>query len=172
MRCHRIKHWLPLFVGKDLSVNKTEKIAQHLQKCPGCQHEQHMYIKSIETAREWAAAEKIEWGEQAWQQAVKNAILTEGGARGILWPWPFKPVWAYTLMVLFAAAITLLVTTPPFIFKGQRLGARKITPAPSSPLLGEGTSQDSIAVTFVSKETGLEINWIFYRNFDLREDTE
>ena len=172
MKCNHIKRWLPLFVGKDLSVNKTEKVVRHLQECPECRHEKQMYVKSVETAKTWAAAEEIKWEEEAWQQTVKNAFSTEEYSRGMLKPWPFKPVWALALMVLFAGVIILLVTTPPFIFKGQRLGASKITPVPSSLLLGEGTAQEDVAVTLVSEETGLEINWIFNKYFDLREDTE
>ena len=169
MRCRQVRRRLPFYVGNDLSSKKTREIERHLLACPDCRYEHHMFAKSFAMTKEWIAEENVEWEEKEWQKAVIDSIPREKHALRRLWPWPFKPVWAYALMVLLAAAITLFVTTPSFIFKEQQL---KTASASSSPWISEEASQDTVAVTFVSKETGLEINWFFNRNFNLKEEIE
>jgi hypothetical protein len=62
-------------------------------------------------------------------------------------------------MVFFAAALTVLVVRPSFV----------PSQAPGS---AEPDSQDVVAVTLVSRDTGLKVQWFFNRNFNLKEDTE
>ncbi len=154
---------MPLMPGSEISRSKVEAVKAHLETCPRCRREYDIFVLSFEKAKEMLAAERKDWGEKDWQQAIQKAVKEGKPGVSPLAPWPFKKVWAYALMAVFLIVLSLVVISPYF-FK----------PAPESQMLAEAEpvkdyQQDIISMTLVSKETGLKIIWFFDKNFDLKE---
>ena len=113
------------------------------------------------------------------QERLGRRRLAEGSSESFkdkkpevssLVPWPFKKVWAYSLIGVLAVALTLLfIIRPSIIQKKMGLGSEKFTEEQtqlfrSSP---EEFKQEVVSMTIVSQETGLKIVWFLNKNFEL-----
>lgn len=174
MKCRKVRRWLPLYIGRELSPRKIRVVTEHLKTCRDCRRECSHLDSAVDQTRHWLQQQDQGWCEAAWQQALKRAIPEKPEPGRALRPWPFKPAVAYALMVCLAAALTLLIVRPAFIPSGS---PREITQAVdiqdySALSATASDSQDVVAVTLVSRETGLKVQWFFNRNYNLKEDTE
>jgi hypothetical protein len=149
-------------------------VKEHLEACGSCRREYSHLRQAVGQTRQWLQQQAPEWDEIAWQQAVKQAVPENLEPGRVLRPWPFKPAVAYVLMVFFAAALTLLVVRPSFIpsrIPGEIAQSTDFQD-PSGLSVSDPDSQDVVAMTLVSRETGLKVQWFFSRNYNLKEDTE
>ncbi len=162
MNCRKVKRWLPLYLGEELSIRKQQDMQEHLLSCPACQEQQADYLDAVGQSRRFLQRQELNWNENVWKKAVETATSQENISRKVLLPWPYKPVAAYALMAVFAAAMTVLVVRPSFV----------PSQVPESNVQVEPDTQDVVAVTLVSRDTGLKVQWFFNRNFNLEEDTE
>ena len=76
MNCKKVRRWLPLMAGSDLSASKAEAAQAHLAECPECQREYDAFILSIEKMKEWLKTDRNEWDETEWKQAVRKADVS------------------------------------------------------------------------------------------------
>lgn len=161
MNCKKVRRLLPLLVGSELSPSRKSALESHLQGCPKCQSEYHAYVLSMKKTQEWLAAERKDWEDSEWKRAVRKAVEEEKEPEGVspFTPWPFKKVWAFALMALLAAGLTLVVLKPGLI-KEKGRGTRML----------EESQQEIVTMTFVSQETGLKITWLFNKNFAIKEE--
>lgn len=170
MKCRKIQRLIPLVAGSELPEKNIPAVESHLEGCPRCQAEYERFVQLVQETRKWFEEEKVEWEEKDWQKAVR-AVGKEGSSRRkALELWPFRKGWAYALMAGVMLLLTALVIRPPLV--------KHIGLAPGYPeaegmevLSGSGgqMEQEVVSMTMVSKETGLQIVWIFNKNFDLEE---
>jgi len=156
--------------GSEIPESKILSLQAHLKKCPDCQREYDSYLLSLEKTKEWLAKDRKDWEESDWQQALQRAIKDKKPEVMPLIPWPFKKVWAYSLMGMLVVALALFfIIRPSIIQKKMGLGSEKFTQEQaqlfrSSP---EESEQEVVSMTLVSKETGLKIVWFLNKNFEL-----
>lgn len=174
MNCRRVKRQLSLYVGEDLPLHRQQAIEEHLRSCIACQNEHSHYLRAVGQTRQWLQRQEIHWDESAWKQAVSGAVPREKDPGKALRPWPFKPAAAYALMIFLATGLTLLVVRPTFV-PSEIPGDTQQTAGITDPGIFSRispSSQDVVAMTLVSRETGLKVQWFLNRNFNLEEDTE
>jgi hypothetical protein len=170
VNCKKVQRLLPLMAGSEIPESKILSLKVHLERCPKCQKEYDSYMLSLKKTKEWLAKDKVDWEERDWQRALKRAIKDRKPEISLLAYWPFKKVWAYSLIGMLVVALTLLfIIRPSIIQKEMGLGSEKFTEEQaqlfrSSP---EESEQEIISMTIVSKETGLKIVWFLNKNFEL-----
>jgi len=169
MNCQKARRLLPLAAGSEIPQSKVSIVKDHLEKCQKCRNEYDAYLLSLEKIKEWLAEDKKDWKEREWQEAVKRAIGEAEPKVSALAPWPFKKVWAYALMTIFAVALSLFVIRPSFFKEKAEPGSRILAEARLQPgqSFREKSQQEVISLTLISKETGLRIVWFFNKNFEL-----
>lgn len=161
MNCARVRKLLPLHAGGDLPPRRAARLEAHIEGCADCRRE----LESLKTARarlrEAAAAEPLPgWSEAEWKALMVRAAAGRIERR----PWA---IWARPRLALAAStvgaallAVALLVT-----------GVFRTVPA-TAPGLAAGAAQDVLSVTLVSPDTGLQVVWVFNKNFDLKGEFE
>jgi len=170
VNCKKVRRWLPLMVGKDLSPSKISSITAHLEKCPECQQEYDSYSLALEKTKEWIEEDKLDWVEREWQQAVQEAVKDKESVISPLAPWPFKKAWAFALMGVLAVALTLLLVIKPFFLGEGTAPDSELLSRTRAQLLGstfQESQQEVIKMTLVLPETGQKIVWFFDKNFEL-----
>jgi len=158
MKCRKVTHLIPLFAGSDLPAKTREKVQRHLQDCRSCQQEYTVYQSILQQTREWLAQERKDWEEAEWKTTVQKAIEKAEEKKSWLVPWPFDKRWAFVLMTVSAILLSLLVLHPSFV-KDNTGRVSTLSAVESQPEL--------VSMKFVSKETGLKINWFFHKDLKL-----
>lgn len=170
MNCKKVRHWLPLLVGKDISSSKISSLNAHLEKCPECRQEYENYSLALEKTKEWLEESKPDWVEREWQQAVQQAVKQEKSVFSPLAPWPFKKAWAFALMGIMAAALTFLFVIKPFFLDEGIAPDSEILSRTQAQLLESAfqeSQQEVVKMTIVLPESGQKIVWFFDKNFEL-----
>jgi anti-sigma factor RsiW len=161
MKCKRIRKYLPLYIGADLSPKKAEEVKLHLDTCGECQKEYEVYVRSVKTAKEWLNESKVAWGEGEWRRTVQNTIAEKSKSFPGFAPWPFKKGWALAVMVAVMVVVVFFVTRPLY------LGVEDL---PGQAVLSTRQAQNVVSMTMVSKDTGLKVVWILNKKFNLEEN--
>jgi anti-sigma factor RsiW len=164
MNCKKIREKLPLMAGDDLSLKQARVVRSHLKECRECRQELERYTHPLGETRDWLSQEIVSWEEAEWRQIVKKAIQPRETRKIELAPWPFRPVWAWLAMLLFTAVISLVLLKP--VPSGKDILLQNFTAEE------EFAGQQIVAVTLVSKESGIKINWFLNKNFNLEEEIE
>lgn len=157
-------------VGSDISPSKVSSIKAHLEKCPECQQEYDSYSLALEKTKEWLEEDKRNWVEREWQQVIREAVKEQRSVISPLAPWPFKKVWAFTLMGVLAVALTLLLVIKPFSIGEGIAPDSELLSRSQAQLLGSAfqeSQQEVVRMTMVLPETGQKIIWFFDKNFEL-----
>jgi predicted anti-sigma-YlaC factor YlaD len=160
MKCKRIRKYLPLYIGFDLSTKREKAVRVHLDTCSECQKEYEAYVRSIKTAKEWLEESTVVWGEGEWRRNVQNAVAEKSKSLSGFAPWPFKRGWAIAAMAAVMIVFIFFVTRPLF------LGLEDFS---GHTALSKRHPQDVVSMTMVSKDTGLKVVWILNKNFNLEE---
>jgi anti-sigma factor RsiW len=173
MTCRHARKLLPLLAGDDLSPKKARRLGRHLASCPACRAELEELRAALDAARAWARADDAPaWDESSWT-ALTRRIRSEQAPRRFrarLGPLPI-PSPALTAGVTAAALIAVLA----FVFKGTDFRSpdgsaiRPVMTAAQGTPRAAATApapQDRLSVTLVSQETGLQVVWIFDKNFE------
>lgn len=158
MKCRKVARLIPLFAGSDLPAKTREKVQRHLQDCRSCQQEYTVYQSILQQTKEWFAQERKDWEEAEWKTTVQSAIEKTEEKRSWLVPWPFKKGWAFVLMTASAILLSLFVLHPSL--GKDKKGRIPFVSAVESP-------PEIVSMRFVSKETGLKINWFFRKDLKL-----
>lgn len=161
MNCRKVRKFLPLHAGGDLPPRRAARLEVHLGGCADCRQELESLKAARARLREAAAAEPLPgWSEAEWKALMARATAAriERRPRALV----TRPKWALAAGTVGVAllAVALLVT-----------GVFKTAPAPAPGLAGGGV-QDVLSVTLVSPDTGLQVVWVFNRNFDLKGEYE
>jgi hypothetical protein len=170
MNCKKVRRWLPLMVGSDISPSKISSIKAHLEECPECQQEYDSYSLALEKTKEWLEEDKPDWGEREWQQVIREAVKEKELVISPLNPWPFKKAWAFALMGIVAVALALLfVIKPLFLGEGTAPdpGLLSRTQAQLLESAFQESQQEVVRMTMVLPESGQKIVWFFDKNFEL-----
>ena len=158
MKCRKVTAFIPLLAGSDLPVRKAKKVQHHLQDCPRCNKEYTEYLSILQQTRDWLAQDKRNWGEAEWKQTIQRAIKEGEGRQPWLVPWPFKRGWAFVLMSASAVLLSIFILHPSLV-KDKMGTAQILSTVESQP--------EIVSMRFISKETGLKINWFFHKDLKL-----
>ncbi|MBD3414078.1 MAG: hypothetical protein GF421_06590 [Candidatus Aminicenantes bacterium] len=162
MKCKKTRNWLPLFVGGDLGEMKSSQVKSHLRNCPLCQQEYHKYQHSLEKTKAWIKNETMDWSQIEWQDCLNSAVKEKTPKSKIFIPLSFKPSWAVGLMLIIAIALSIFIMNPSLVTKDN-------TEIFASALDTEDF-QKEVELVLVSQETGLQVKWIFNKEFNLKEE--
>lgn len=165
MKCRKVKRLLPLHVGGDLKSAANRSLSGHIKRCSECRAEYEAFRASYESVRAWMEVDALEWEDADWRRAVRLALGSQKGRRPALALWPFRRVWAYTLMAAVAVGLSWFLIRPAAV--GYLAGRNPLTVASGE---SNAPEQDVVSMTMVSQETGLKIVWFFDKNFDLEEN--
>ncbi len=173
MTCRRARGLLPLLAGDDLSPRKARRLERHLSTCPACRAELEELRAALAAVRAEALADDLPaWDESSWT-ALASRVEGEPA------PKRFRPrmgsIPIPSPVLTAGVAATALIAVFVIVFKGTDFrspdgssvaalstAARKI----SEPSLAASRDQDRFSVTLVSRETGLQVVWIFDKNFE------
>jgi len=160
MTCARIRRLLPLHAGGDLTPRRAARVEAHLDACADCRRELESLRAARARVREAAAAEKV----PGWSEAEWKALMVRATAARVERPLPTaaaRPRWALAAGTVGIAlvVVALLVT-----------GIFRTSPAPK--VASAPAAQDVVSVTLVSPDTGLQVVWVFNKNFDLKGEFE
>jgi hypothetical protein len=172
MKCKRIRKYLPLYIGADLSPKKEEAVRVHLDTCSECQKEYEVYVRSVKTAREWLSESAVAWGEGEWRRTVRSVPAEKSKSLPGFAPWPFKKGWAFAVMAAVMVVVVFFVTRPLYLgvedFSEETILSKRHPQHKAEALFK--SPQDVVSMTMVSKDTGLKVVWILNKNFNLEEN--
>jgi predicted anti-sigma-YlaC factor YlaD len=161
MTCAKVRKLLPLHAGGDLPPRRAARLQTHLDGCADCRRELESFRMARAQVRAAAAEEPVPgWSEAEWNalmvRATAGRIERRGSALAV------RPRWALAAGAVGVAliAVAILVTG---VFRG--------VPSPAHELVAAST-QDVVSVTLVSPDTGLQVVWVFNKNFDLKGEFE
>lgn len=167
MKCPKVKRLLPLYVGGDLKSVTDRSLSGHLKGCSECRAEYEAFRASYESAKRWMAVDALDWDSADWRRALRLALGSRGGRTPALHLWPFRRVWAYTLMAALAVGLSWFLIRPVSL---ENLAGRNALTIASSGT--QPPEQEVVSMTMVSQETGLKIVWFFDKNFDLEDNQQ
>jgi len=162
MNCARVRKLLPLHAGGDLPPRRAARLQAHLDGCADCRRELESFRTARAEVRAAAAAEPLPgWSEAEWKALMVRATAgrIERGRPALA----ARPRWALAAGTLGVAliAVAILVT-----------GVFKTGPAPAPELSASAAAQDVVSVTLVSPDSGLQVVWVFNKNFNLKGEFE
>lgn len=172
MTCRRVRKLMPLFAGDDLRPRPAAAFRAHIDSCPGCREELERFrtaLAGIKTAAKTAGA--AEWREGEWDalmaRVATEARVTRGATSGVGAP-PIRPSWAAASVV--GTFLCLIVLS--MLFRGPSSRPERMKAAGEKPGAAEAGEQDRLTLTLISPESGLQVVWIFDKNFDWKGDQE
>jgi hypothetical protein len=134
MNCSRIRKWIPLYSGTDLSARKARRLEKHLETCSDCGRELEEIRTALDGIRAVAGRETLDWPEAGWKALMARVKSEKPGPRPVspLGAIPRK-AWAYGFAIILllgsAALILRNVLSPP----GAPLPSEIITATPAQP---------------------------------------
>jgi anti-sigma factor RsiW len=165
MKCRKVRRLLPLHVGGDLKSAANRSLSGHIKRCSQCRAEYEAFRASYESVKAWMAVDALEWEDTDWKRTLRLALGSQKGSPPSLALWPFRRVWAYTLMAALAVGLSWLLIRPAAV--GNSGGRDPLTVSSAGPNAPE---QDVVSMTMISQETGLKIVWFFDKKFNLEEN--
>lgn len=135
MTCRKVRKFLPLAAGGDLSETKAGKVAAHLEACAACRAELDAYLSALDRARGLDGTAGQLWNEEAWAKAVRRAVAQGGRPAAARPKLALRPaVVAIAGAVLIAVAALLLVLArhplrPREVLEARTEGAKTDVPA-------------------------------------------
>ena len=172
MTCRRVRKLIPLAAGDDLRPRRAAAFRAHIDSCPGCREELERFrtaLAGIKTAAMTAGV--AEWSEGEWDALMTRVAAEAKGTReapGGSGALVVRPRWAAASVV--GAFLCLIVLS--MLFRGPSSRQETMRVVGEKPVAAETGEQDRLTMTLVSPESGLQIVWIFDRNFDWRGDQE
>ncbi len=173
MTCRRVRKLMPLFVGDDLRPGQAAAVRGHIDACPGCREEFEEFRAAMAGIKAAAKAEgAAEWREGEWDALMarvarerKRGARAAAAGRGAP---VFRPSWAAASVLgafLGLVVLSLLFRGPSSRLQTTRAGGEK-------PVAAGAGKQDRLTMTLISPESGLQVVWIFDKNFNWKGDQE
>lgn len=123
MTCRRMRTWIALAAGGDLSPRRARRLEAHLTECAACREENQQIRRSLDAARSLAQKERTpDWSGEEWRKVMARAVGQEIGRR--------KPRFSEVPGWAWAAGTALLII---FVLGGFRL----LRQAPGPSLVAE-----------------------------------
>lgn len=172
MTCRRVRKLMPLFAGDDLRPRPAAAFRAHIDSCPGCREELERFrtaLAGIKTAAKTAGA--AEWREGEWDSLMARVAAEAMGTRGAtsgVGAAVVRPRWAAASAL--GAFLGLVVLS--ILFRGPSSRPERMRAMGKTPVAAGAGEQDRLTMTLVSPESGLQIVWIFDKNFDWKGDQE
>lgn len=110
MNCSRVRRWIPLYAGADLSARKVRRLEKHLERCTGCGREIEELRAALDGIRDVAGRETLDWPETEWKGLMARVKSEKPGSRPVssLGVIPRK-AWAYGLAIVLVLGIAALI---------------------------------------------------------------
>jgi hypothetical protein len=169
MTCRKVRKLIPL--AADLRPRPAAAVRAHVAACPACRAELESFRAALAGIRSAAKAESAaDWTEREWNALMARSASEAkagGQAPGRAARPAFQPRWAAASVIGVCLGLVVLGV----LFRGP--SPRPDTAA--NPVVAEaaGTGeQDTLTMTMVSPETGLQIVWILDKNFDWKGDRQ
>jgi hypothetical protein len=125
MNCSRVRKFLPLYAGADLSTGKARRLEKHLQRCGDCRREIEEIRAALDGIRAVAGREILDWPEAEWEGLMAHVRSEKPAPRPVSrFSTIPRKAWAYGL------AIVLVLGIAAFIM-------RNILSSPPAPLRSE-----------------------------------
>jgi anti-sigma factor RsiW len=164
---------MPLFVGDDLRPGLAAAVRSHIDACPGCREEFEGFRAAMAGIKATAKAEGVGgWTDGEWDALMARVAREGKSGSGAAAPGRggrvFQPSWAAASVLgafLGLVVLGILFRGPSSRLQTMRAGGEKTVAA------GDG-GQDRLTMTLVSPESGLQVVWIFDKNFDWKGDQE
>lgn len=125
MNCARVRKFLPLLAGDDLTYRKARRLEKHLEGCPGCNKESEEIRAALAGIRAVAGREALDWAEGEWKGLMARVRSEKPEPRPAL---PLcavpKKAWAYGFIIILILGLAALVL-------------RTVLLPPASPFLSE-----------------------------------
>jgi len=125
MNCSRVRKWIPLYAGADLSARKARRLEMHLERCADCGRALEELRAALDGIRAIAGRETLDWPEAEWKGLMARVKSEKPGPR------PVSPIgaiprkaWAYAFAIVLVLGIAALIL-------------RSILSPPAAPLLSE-----------------------------------
>jgi hypothetical protein len=172
MTCRRVRKLIPLAPGDDLRPRSAAAFGAHIGACPGCRKELEEFraaLAGIKTAAKTAGV--ADWSEREWDVLMARVAAEAEGVREAR-----RGVGAPVVRFRWAAASVLgaflgLVVLG-LLFRGPSPRLETMRAAGEKPAAAGSGGQDRLTMTLVSPASGLQVVWIFDRNFDWKGDQE
>lgn len=170
MTCRRVRRLIPLAAGDDLRPRLAAAFRAHIGDCPGCREELERFRTVLAGIRAAAKTAGVaDWSEGEWDtlmarvtREAREGREERGGAGGSV----FRPRWAVASVV--GAFLCLIILG--LLFIGPSFRQETMTAVGEKP--AEAGEQDQLTMTLVSPESGLQVVWIFDKNFNWKGDQE
>ncbi len=173
MTCRRVRKLIPLAAGDDLRPRPAAAFRAHVDSCPGCREELERFRRALAGIRAAAkTAAGAEWSEGEWD-ALMARVAREGKSRAGAaaagrGERVFRPSWAAaSVLGAFLGLVVLGI-----LFRGPSPRPETMRAAGEKTVAAEAGEQDQLTMTLVSPESGLQVVWIFDKNFDWKGDQE
>lgn len=125
MNCSRVRRWIPLYAGADLSARKARRLEKHLDGCTDCGRETEELRAALDGLRAVAGRETLDWPEAEWKGLMARVQAEKPDRRPVTLPGAIpKKAWAYGLAIILIAGIAFLIM-------------RSILSPPAAPLLSK-----------------------------------
>jgi hypothetical protein len=172
MTCRRVRKLIPLAAGDDLRPRLSAAFLAHIDACPGCREELERFRRTLAGIRAAAKTAAVaEWSADEWNSLMARATRQareDLKAPGVAGMRGYRPRWAAASVV--GAFLGLIVLS--LLFRGPSFRPETMRAADEKPVAAEAGAQDRLTMTLVSPESGLQVVWIFDRNFDWKGDQE
>jgi anti-sigma factor RsiW len=160
MNRSRLRKWIPLYAGGDLSARKARRLEKHLEKCADCRTEVEELKSALAGVRDVAGREALDWPEADWKHLMARVLSAKPEPRraGRAATFPRK-AWAYGLaviMVLGAAALVLKI-----VFRLRRPFSLRSScpPRPSRPALSGRMTRFRLASRKIVRTASSRTGW-------------
>ncbi len=172
MTCRKVRKLIPLAAGSDLGPRRARTLRAHLDACPACRAEVEDFRSALAGFKAAARSENVpDWSEGEWKalmaRVAAGARADEGAPRCAPRPM-LQPRWAAASVV--GACLGLVVLG--VLFRGPSPRPEAMTAAGGLLAAARSGEQDTLTMTMVSPETGLQIVWILDKNFDYKGEQE
>ncbi len=183
MTCRRTRRLLPLFAGGDLPERRARRVQIHVETCADCRRELEEYQRAVRVVADAVRVTPAgDWTPGEWR-AVMDRVAKEKREprdRAAAAPAPaskWVPAFASAATVVVVVAISLLLKDSPIKTAGtqpgpgmtnQQSASKKGGPAAAAQ---DSSKQDVLTMTLVSPDTGLQVVWVFNRDFDWKGES-
>jgi hypothetical protein len=134
MNCSRVRKWILLYAGADLSARKTRHLEKHLARCADCRRVLEELRAALNGIRAIAGRDALDWPEAEWKSLMARVRIgkPERHAVTVLGAIP-KKAWAYSLAIVLVLGIAALILRSILSPPAPSLLSEIITATPTQP---------------------------------------
>ena len=110
MNCSRVRKFLPLYAGADLSAGKSRRLEKHLEGCADCRRVLEELRTALDGIRAVAGREALDWPEAEWRSLMARVKSEKPEPRQARPPAGFpRKAWAYGFVIVLVLGIAALI---------------------------------------------------------------